>query len=386
LNPVLSTFKESIFSQMTSLANKHQAINLSQGFPDFAGPSFITEALKESLKLNSCNQYSPMPGLPCLTQQLQETYKDQYALEYNQSQITVTNGATEGIMITALALLAPGDEVVIFEPFYDSYPAAAALSHAKVKCVTLKGPQFTWDSEELEAAFNHKTKLVIFNNPHNPSGRVFSQKECSELAKLCQKYDTYLLSDEVYEYLTFDGHRHTPMATLPGMYERTITCSSGGKTFGHTGFKVGWVLASEEITHALRMVHQFTVFSVNGNAQYAMAAGLRHLEHYLPTFRIDYDTKRRALRKSLEAAGLRPLETQGTYFTMIPLPEMAQQAQMNDIAFCQYLIENVGIATIPPSGFYQKSKDGENYLRFCFAKSEKTLKQADLALKNARLS
>jgi aspartate/methionine/tyrosine aminotransferase len=386
LNPVLSTFKESIFSQMTALAKKHDAINLSQGFPDFAGPSFITEAVKESLKLNSCNQYAPMAGLPILVDQLIATYKDQYDLKYNQNQITITNGATEAIMISALALLAPGDEVIVFEPFYDSYPAAIALARAEIKCVTLKGPTFSWDSEELESAFSEKTKLVFFNNPQNPSGRVFTREECMELASLCQKYDSYLFSDEVYEYLTFDHHRHIPMATIPGMFERTITCSSGGKTFGHTGFKVGWAMASEKITHALRMVHQFNVFSVNGNAQYAMAVGLKNLESYLPTFRIDYNTKRLSLKTSLEAAGLSPLETQGTYFTMIPLPEMAKQAQMNDIAFCQHLIENVGIATIPPSGFYQKSNDGQNYLRFCFAKSEKTLKQADLALKNARLS
>jgi N-succinyldiaminopimelate aminotransferase len=371
---------------MTALAKKNNAINLSQGFPDFAGPSFITEAVRESLKLNSCNQYAPMPGLPLLVETLQQTYKDQYSLDYKAANITVTNGATEGIMISALALLAPGDEVIVFEPFYDSYPAAVALAQAKIKCVTLKGPEFAWDSNELKEAFSERTKLVIFNNPQNPTGRVFSAQECSELANLCVQHDCYLLSDEVYEYLVYDHHKHIPMATLPGMFERTITCSSGGKTFGHTGFKVGWVMASPEITHALRMVHQFNVFSVNGNAQYAMAVGLKNLESYLPTFRIDYNTKRLFLKQSLQAAGLKPLATQGTYFTMIPLPEMAIAAQMKDIAFCQYLIENAGIATIPPSGFYQRSNDGENYLRFCFAKSEKTLKQADLALKNARLN
>ncbi|CAN0289504.1 unnamed protein product, partial [Chrysoparadoxa australica] len=189
-------------------------------------------------------------------------------MDYSPSEITVTNGATEGIMVTCLALLNPGDEVIIFEPFYDSYPVAINLTGAKIKVVTLKGPDFEWDSEELNAAFSDKTKLVILNNPQNPTGRVFSKEELSELCQLIKKYDAYVLSDEVYEFLTFEGRRHIPLMTLEGMRERTITISSAGKTFGHTGLKVGWVTAAEDVSKAIRMVHQFNVFSVNPHAQY----------------------------------------------------------------------------------------------------------------------
>lgn len=377
VNHTVKEIKESIFSQMTAMATKNQAINLSQGFPDFEGPAFIREALKEAIDTPKLGQYAPMPGIPLLNTEIQSYLKSYYDLNYGPTELTVTNGATEGIMVTCMALLNPGDEVIIFEPFYDSYPVAINLTGAKIKVVTLKGPEFRWDSDELAKAFSEKTKLVIFNNPQNPTGRVFSKEEIEELASLVKKHDSYILSDEVYEFLTFDHRKHIPIATLEGMRERTITTSSAGKTFGHTGLKVGWVSADEKVSKAIRMVHQFNVFSVNSHAQHAVAIGLQNLKSYIPEFQELYNQKRLLLRDVLTEAGLDPLTTEGTYFTLIPVPD-----GHDDLSFCKYLIEEKKVATIPPSAFYSKSEEGKNYLRFCFAKSDELLKEARRLLKN----
>lgn len=383
VNHHVKEIKESIFSQMTAMATKNQAINLSQGFPDFEGPAFIREALTEAISHPKLGQYAPMPGIPFLCEELLKSHQDNYSMDYSPSEITVTNGATEGIMVTCLALLNPGDEVIIFEPFYDSYPVAINLTGAKIKVVTLKEPDFKWDSEELNAAFSDKTKLVILNNPQNPTGRVFSKEELSELCQLIKKYDAYVLSDEVYEFLTFEGRRHIPLMTLGGMRERTITISSAGKTFGHTGLKVGWVTAAEEVSKAIRMVHQFNVFSVNPHAQYAVAVGLKNLKTYIPEFQKTYDEKRLLLKNILEDAGFNPCKTEGTYFTLVPIPEDKLNEGHDDLSFCKYLIEEKKVATIPPSAFYSKTEEGKRYLRFCFAKSDATLNEARaLLLKN----
>lgn len=384
LNSTATAIKESIFSQMTALAREHKAINLSQGFPNFEGPAFIRDALKEAISMPELGQYAPMTGIPLLLDELTDHFKHHYDLSYNKDEITVTNGATEAIMVGSLALLEKGDEVILFEPFYDSYPVAAELAGATIKTVTLKGPDFRWDSEELERAFSPRTKLVYLNNPHNPSGRVFSAEELNELAALVKKYDAYVLSDEVYEFLTFDGHKHIPFASLSEMRERTLTIGSAGKTFGHTGLKVGWLAAPQELTHASRMVHQFNVFSVNSMAQYAVAMGLKERDTYLPEFRKLYCDKRDLLEKILLEAGLSPLKSQGTYFTLVPLPEYALKEGHDDISFCRYLIETHQVATIPPSAFYLNSDEGSKYLRFCFAKSDELLKEAGVYLKSLR--
>lgn len=382
LNSTATSIKESIFSQMTALARQYEAINLSQGFPNFDGPLFIREALIEANQKPELGQYAPMPGINFLIEELTDHFKHHYQLDYGAQEITVTNGATEAIMVGALALLEPGDEVILFEPFYDSYPVAAELAGAKVKLVTLEGPNFAWNSQKLREAFSEKTKLVFLNNPQNPTGRVFSRQELEELRDLVDEFDTYVLSDEVYEFLTFDDHQHIPFATLKGMKERTLTISSAGKTFGHTGLKVGWLASSEKLTHAVRMVHQFNVFSVNPMAQYAVAKGLQQRETYLPEFRTLYKGKRDLLQQILQDAGLNPRLSEGTYFTIASIPEVHGQRGMDDIQFCRHLIEEYKVATIPPSAFYRQSQEGAKYLRFCFAKSDETLKQAGVYLKS----
>jgi N-succinyldiaminopimelate aminotransferase len=382
INSTVATIEESIFSQMTSLANEYEAINLSQGFPNFEGPTFIRESLSEAISIKALGQYAPMPGIPALLESLQGHFQKRYDLKYDASQITVTNGATEAIMVGSLALLEEGDEVILFEPFYDSYPVAARLAGAKVKVVTLKGPDFKWDENELRKAFSPKTKLVYLNNPHNPTGRVFTKEELEGLAKLIKEFDAYVLSDEVYEFLTFDEHIHYPMASIAGMKERTLTIGSAGKTFGHTGLKVGWLASSPQLTKAIRMVHQFNVFSVNPMAQYAVARGLEQMDSYQPKFQKLYQEKRDILRSHLLSAGFKPCPTQGTYFTLVPIPEDKLTEGHDDLSFCRHLIKTKKVATIPPSAFYEKSNEGSKYLRFCFAKTNETLDQAGVYLKS----
>lgn len=372
----VANFKESIFATMTKMALKNQAINLSQGFPDFDGPEWIRDlaarAVHESEK--GANQYAPSPGIAPLRKIISQNYQKYYQLNYNQdSDITITNGATEAIFSSTLALVNPGDEVIVFEPYYDSYIASIELAGGIPIPVTLHAPSFEFKKEELEAAFSPKTKFVFLNTPHNPSGKVFNREELEIIAELTKKYDVYVVSDEVYEFLTFDEHKHIPIASLEGMKERCITISSTGKTFGLTGWKIGWTATTPELSHAIRMVHQFNTFSVCHPMQMAMAEALNKLEDYLPSFRETYQSKRDLFMDGLKKAGFNARQPEGTYFAMVPIREHTDK---DDIGYCQELIEKKKVASIPPSAFYMKSKQGQDYLRFCFAKKNKTLEAA----------
>jgi len=365
--------KESIFATMTQLSIDNNAINLSQGFPDFDGPKFIIEYAKEAMH-KGFNQYAPSPGVMGLRQSISDNFMKFYGLSYDPySEITVTNGATEGIFSTVLALINPGDEVIIFEPFYDSYVAAIKLAGGIPVPVTLHTPNFNWDVKELEKAFTHKTKLVIFNSPHNPTGKVFNVQEITLLADLVKKYDTYIISDEVYEHLTFDNIVHIPMTKIKGMKERTITISSTGKTFGLTGWKVGWTSSSKKITHAIRMVHQFNTFSVAHPLQIAMEKALQNLDDYLVEFKSIYKSKRKLFINGIVDCGYKPYIPNGTYFVMCPIDS---HTSLNDIDYCMELIKTKKVAAIPTSAFYLKSCDGKKYIRFCFAKKDTTINAA----------
>jgi aspartate/methionine/tyrosine aminotransferase len=375
-NQVLSHFKESIFATLTNLARENKAINLSQGFPDFDGPEWVIQNAKKALDkgLHGSNQYAPLQGILNLREVLTTIYKRHYDLDYCAHQeVTITNGATEAIFSTMMAMINPGDEVIVFEPFYDSYIASIKLAGGKPIPVTLKEPDFNYDSIELKQAFSDKTKLIVLNSPHNPSGKVFNQSELKEISNLCISHDTYCLSDEVYEFLTFDSIIHYPMATFPGMKDRTITISSTGKTFGVTGWKIGWAMAPPAITHAIRMVHQFNTFCVNHPLQIAIAESLQELDEYLVQFRRSYADKRDLFLKGLIELDYKPIKPSGTYFIMCPIENKTGKS---DVDYCMELIKNKGVATIPPSSFYMKSSEGEKYLRFCFAKKDETLKAA----------
>ncbi len=367
---VVNRFKESIFSTMTKLALENKAINLSQGFPDFDGPKWVRELAVNAL-MDGRNQYAPSMGLLSLREAIAANYKKYYGLTFNPlSEIVVTNGATEAIFCTCMALLNPGDEVVILEPFYDSYLASIEMAGAKAIPVTLHAPEFKFSQDELRAAITDKTKLLIINNPHNPTGKVFSNDEIDFLGKLAVEKDFYLLSDEVYEFLTF-GIDHKPTAQVEALKERTITISSTGKTFGLTGWKVGWAAGPAELIKLIHNVHQFSTFCVAHPLQAAMAEALPKMDQYLIEFKADYQQKRDFLIDGLKKAGFKVIEPQGTYFVMALLSESE-----NDVEYCKRLITEKKVATIPTSAFYLKSKEGEKMIRFCFAKTQQTLEAA----------
>jgi len=369
----LNKFHESIFAKMSALARSTGAVNLGQGFPDFEGPSFVSKYLIEGVQTGH-NQYAPFPGYLPLRSALSEIYKKRYQLDYcPETEITITTGATEGIFSTITALVNPGDEVVIFEPFYDSYVASVEMRGGVPKFVSLVGSEFDFDEGELKNAFSSKTKLVILNTPHNPTGKVFRNAELGLIRDLVIKYDSYVISDEVYEYLTFDDQEHTPVSKIDGLKERTIVISSAGKTFGYTGWKVGWCLAPRDISAAIRLTRQYITFSVNTPAQYAFSKCLTEIDNYLPEFQKLYDDKRKMVMKALDNLGWKYFRPKGTYFIMASLEGVSD---LGDVDFCMDLIKKAGVVFIPPSVFYRKSNEGKRWVRICFAKSDQTLKDA----------
>ena len=377
INQAVAEFKESIFSTMTKLAIEHQAINLSQGFPDFEGPQWIIDLAKNALdqghQLHNVgkNQYAPSPGILPLREAISKNYKRFYNLDFDPvDEIVVTNGATEAIFCTCMALINPEDEVIIFEPFYDSYLASLQMVKAKVIPITLKAPEFSFNKEELIAAINPKTKLLILNNPHNPTGKIFSRDEILFIAELARKFDFYILSDEVYEFLTYEQN-HEPTACFEDLANRTITISSTGKTFGLTGWKIGWACGPRLLIKAIHNVHQFTTFCVAHPLQVAMAEALNNMDDYLIDFKNIYRQKRDLLVSGLKKSGFNVLTPAGTYFAMAILPDGE-----NDIDFCQKLIMEKKVAVIPTSAFYMKSNEGTKMIRFCFAKNNETLNKA----------
>jgi aspartate/methionine/tyrosine aminotransferase len=374
----IADFKDSIFGVISRLARENNAVNLGQGFPDFDGPEWLKDVAYRKMQ-EGHNQYAPFPGTVNLRQEVSNYYKKFYGLSYNpENQITITVGATEAIYLVITALVNPGDEVVVLEPFYDSYVASIKMAGGTVVPVTMHAPDFTVDKKELEKAITARTKLIILNNPHNPTGKVWAKEELLDVASLAQKHDLYLMSDEVYEFLLFDGAKHVPTATLEGMFERTITVSSAGKTFGLTGWKIGWICANEKVTQACRLVHQYVTFAVSTPMQEAVAEALTKLSDYLPEFVSLYKGKRDLFYSELKNLGFDFPIPKGTYFMMVPI---SKKTDLKDVDYAMKLIQEKKVATVPPSAFYLKSNEGEKYLRFCFAKKEETLKQAAQNLK-----
>jgi N-succinyldiaminopimelate aminotransferase len=360
----------SIFSTMSRMAVENHAVNLGQGFPDFSGPEWIMEKAYKAM-LSGKNQYAPMNGILSLRKKIVEIFHKYYDFKWDyDSEITITAGATEALFSTILSLINPGDEVILFEPFYDAYQSDVILAGGIPKYVTLKKPDFSFDYMELEKEISEKTKMIIFNNPHNPTGKIFSAEELEIIADLAIKNDLLVISDEVYEFLLFDNNKHTPIVTLPGMKDRTITISSTGKTFGLTGWKIGFTYAKPELTIAIQKVHQWTTFAVNTPGQHAMAYAFSRIEDYLPKFRETYQNKRDLLFNLLKETKFKAHLPDGSYFMMIDIPE---NKKMNDVECATELVKNYGVATIPPSVFYTKSDEGQTMLRLCFAKNDETL-------------
>lgn len=369
LTAKLQGFGTSIFAEMTALAMRHDAVNLGQGFPDFDGPAFLKAAAIAAIEQGK-NQYSRSFGVPDLNVAISEHRRRFYGLEFDpDAEITVMHGATECIAATLLALLDVGDEVVLFEPFYDSYPPMIALAGATAKIVTLRAPSFAYDAAQLEAAIGPRTKAIVLNSPHNPSGKVFSRAELEHIAKLCVQHDLIAITDEVYEHLVFDGE-HVPLVSLPGMRERTVMISSTGKTFSFTGWKVGYTCASAALTKAVRSTHQFLTFCSGAPYQLAMAQGLRAGDDYFTGFVADYRSRRDRLCEGLASVGFEVLVPAGTYFVCTDIRPLGFD---DDMALCRLLPEKVGVAAIPNSAFYANKHEGKHLVRWAFCKTDAVL-------------
>lgn len=362
-----------IFSEITQLAQEYNAINLGQGFPDFDGPLEIKRIAMESIASGN-NQYAPMIGAHTLRKAIARHQSRFYFHEIDPDrEITVTTGATEALLSTLLAFINPGDEVIVFEPCYDSYVPVIRMAGGIPVPVTLHEPLFKFNHHELREAFSAKTKAIIINTPHNPTGTMFSQLELGFIADVCQEFDALAIMDEVYEHIGFDPAGHIQMRSLPDMKHRTITISSLGKSFSFTGWKIGWVIAPEELQIPIRNIHQYTVFSTATPFQGAAAAALDLPDSYFQQLVSMYQDKRDFLAHALSSAGLYPIIPQGAYFIMAdtseyPFPNMR--------SFTNWLIKEIGIACIPSTGFYLRPERAGNYVRFCFCKSNQVLETA----------
>lgn len=371
----IQAFTPTVFAEMSTLSARHGAVNLGQGFPDFAGPGFVKEAAKRAID-NDLNQYAHPAGLPRLRSAIAEEFGKRFDLDIDpERQVTVTSGATEAIFDSIMALIDPGDEVVCFEPFYDSYPASVEMAGGVMRVVRLEPPDWTFSVEALDAAVTDHTKLILLNTPHNPTGKVFSAEELGEIAEVARQRDVVVISDEVYDRITFDGAIHVPIATLPGMWERTLTINSTGKTFSMTGWKIGYAIGPEWLQGALRSVHQFVTFATSTPFQEAMADALELAQSngYYESLRRDYHARRDLLAGHLKDAGLPALPVRGAYFLMAPFDHSDFRT---DVAFCRWLIEEVGVTPIPPSAFYMNPATAPKMVRFCFAKEHATLDAA----------
>ncbi len=376
-------FGTSVFTEMSRLANEHQAINLGQGFPDFAGPDFVKDAAARAIAADH-NQYAPSHGTPRLRAAIAADWAVRFGREVDPDhEVTVTTGATEALFAAMLAFLDPGDEVIFFEPFYDGYVADVVMAGGVPRVVRLNPPDWSFDVDELRAAVTPRTRLLLLNTPHNPTGKVFQRAELDLIAALAIEHDITVLSDEVYDRIVFDDQEHLPISMLPGMAERTLTINSTGKTFSMTGWKIGYVIGPRELNAALRAVHQFVVFATATPFQEAMAEAMEQApaRNYYQELAGAYAERRDRLRAALGDAGLRPLACQGSYFL---LGDITAWGFDNDVEFCRHLTRDVGVAAIPPSAFYLDPATAPPLARFCFAKRLETIDAAADRLVRAR--
>ncbi|MGH7163436.1 MAG: aminotransferase class I/II-fold pyridoxal phosphate-dependent enzyme, partial [Planctomycetota bacterium] len=356
----LQPFGTSVFTVFSALARERGAINLAQGFPDFDGPEWIQDAAREAMRRGH-NQYSIGHGARALREAVAQDVERLYGLSYDpETEVTVTTGATEGIAAAILGLLDPGDELLTFEPFYDSYAACAAIAGARFGAVPLHPPDFRFDRREMERAFTPRTRMFLLNTPHNPTGRVLDAEELEFLVELCRRRDCLLVTDEVYEHLTFDGKRHASPAALDR--ERTLRLSSAAKTFSFTGWKVGWACGPRRASEAVRRAHQFLVFCAAAPLQEAVAVALREApgRGYYEELKAAYAARREALLEALSGAGFRPVAPEGTYFAMADYSALSAE---DDESFARRLVVERGVAAIPPRSFYLHPEHGRALLR-----------------------
>jgi aspartate/methionine/tyrosine aminotransferase len=368
-----SRFTESVIREMTRLCRQHGAVNLAQGFPDFPAPQEIKDAACKAIS-DDINQYAITWGAPALRQAIAAKQKRCYGVEIDPDrEIAVTCGATEAMIASILAIVDPGDEVVVFEPFYENYGPDAILAGAVPRFVPLRPPHWTFDADELAAAFGDKTRGIILNTPNNPTGKVFTRQELETIAMLCRKWDVVAFSDEIYEHIVYDGAEHVPIAILPGMADRTVTINALSKTYSVTGWRVGWTIASPELTAGIRKVHDFLTVGAAAPLQEAGAVALAFPESYYRTLALDYVARRDLLLTGLRSVGFQCNAPRGAYYI---LADAAGLGCRDDVAFAQRLIETVGVGAVPGSSFFSRPELGRSLLRFAFPKTAATLEDA----------
>jgi aspartate/methionine/tyrosine aminotransferase len=370
-------FTESVIREMTRLAHLHGAVNLSQGFPDFPAPEAVKEAARRAVA-SDINQYAITWGARSLRQAIAVKFERLYGVAVDaEREVTVTCGSTEAMIASLLAVLDPGDEVVVFEPFYENYGPDAILSGASPRFVPLRPPDWSFDPDELARAFSRHTRAIILNTPNNPTGKVFTRAELETVAALCRRHDALAITDEIYEHILYEGAVHVPMATLPGMAERTITINSLSKTYSVTGWRVGWTIAPPPLTSAIRKVHDFLTVGAAAPLQEAGAAALALPDDYYRALAAAYARRRERLLGILERAGFRAYRPAGAYYVMTETDGLGWQ---DDVAFARHLVEKVGVAVVPGSSFYQEPARGRGQVRFAFCKKEETLDEAERRL------
>lgn len=366
-------FTESVIREMTRLALRHGAVNLAQGFPDFPAPEALKEAAARAIA-DDRNQYAVTWGTEPLRRSIAASYRRFYGLEVDaDAEVTVTCGSTEGMIAALLATANPDDEIVLFEPFYENYGPDADLCSARRRYVKLHPPDWTFDLQELRAAFSSRTKAIILNNPHNPTGKVFTSDELMQITGLCVEFDALCITDEIYEHITYGEAMHIPVAALPWMRDRTVTVSSASKTFSVTGWRVGWVVAPPEITASIRKVHDFLTVGAPAPLQYAVAEALALPDSYFEDLRSAYSKRRLMLLEALRRAGLACTAPEGAYYVMADI----RPAGFGDgDGLCRTMVERVRVAAVPGSSFFRDKEEGAPWIRFCFCKKYETLEEA----------
>ena len=366
-------FTESVIREMTRICHKHHGVNLAQGFPDFPAAEEIKEAAVRAIR-SDMNQYAITWGEPNLREAIAEKFAWYNGVSIDpEREITVCCGATEAMISSLMALVNSGEEVIVFEPFYENYGPDTILCNAKPRFITLHEPDWHFDEKELTKAFNNKTKAIIINTPNNPTGKVFSCEELQFIADLCLKWGVIAATDEIYEHILYDGAKHISIASLPGMRDQTITINSISKTYSLTGWRVGWAIASAALTASIRKVHDFLTVGAPHPLQEAAATALRIDRSYYQTLAQEYEERRDFFGQVLDEAGFRIYRPYGAYYMMTDIGHFAFS---DDVAFAYYLVEKFGVATVPGSSFYSRSPLGKTKVRFCFPKKKETLEQA----------
>lgn len=366
-------FTESVIREMTRIAIDHNAVNLAQGFPDFPAPDWIKQAAQEAIAADF-NQYPITWGIKPLRAAIAAKYKRHYDLDLDpEREITVCCGATEGMVAALLGVVNENDEVIVFEPYYENYHPDMMLCGARRKLVSLRAPDWTFDPDQLRAAFSSRTKAIVINTPNNPTGKVFTREELTLVAELCVEYDALCITDEIYEHILYDGAEHIPVMTLPGMRERSILVNSMSKTYSVTGWRVGWVLAAPDLTDTIRKVHDFLTVGAATPLQHAGVIALSQPDEFYANLANEYQGRRDRLIRTLGPAGFRCFVPKGAYYVMT---DISQFGFGDDMEFVMHMIRDAGVAAVPGSSFFNDRRDGAKMVRFCFCKKYETLELA----------